>query len=334
MAFFQQSHSVLLAQRKENAIMLSENFSFRSEDGTNIFVYRWSPKPNANVRGIVQIAHGMAETAKRYERFASFLTENGYIVYANDHRGHGKTAGSPDKVGYLADDDGFDWLVKDMYQLTGIIKKEYTDLPVFLFGHSMGSFAAQKYLMLYGRELSGAILSGSNGKAPLLHNIGLIIAAFEVRKNGRKAKSKTMHKLIFGSYNKAFKPNRTEFDWLSRDNDEVDTYINDPYCGGIFTAGFYYDFMKGLIEISKTRNIYRIPKDLPVFIFSGDKDPVGGAGKGVNKLYQTYRKAGLKDITIKLYPGSRHEMLNEINREEVMKDATDWMNDKASSAVR
>ena len=311
--------------------MLSGNFSFRSEYGTAIFVYHWSPKPDVNIKGVVQIAHGMAETASRYERFASFLTENGYVVYANDHRGHGRTAESLDGVGYLADKDGFDWLVKDMHQLTHIIKSENTGLPLFLFGHSMGSFAAQLYLMSYGHELRGAILSGSNGKAALLHNIGFIIAAGEVRKHGRKAKSEKMNKLSFGSYNNAFKPNRTEFDWLSRDNDEVDKYINDPYCGGIFTAGFYYDFMKGLKETDKIRDFDKIPKGLPVYIVSGDKDPVGGAGKGVNKLYRAYKKAGLEDVTIKLYPEGRHEMLNEINRDEVMKNVLNWLNDKVEA---
>lgn len=305
--------------------MLSENFSFQSDDGVNVYVYKWRPDPGTKVKGVVQIAHGMAETAFRYERFADLLTQNGYIVYANDHRGHGKTAGSLENIGYLAEADGFDWLVKDMNRLTAIIKKEYSDLPVFLFGHSMGSFAAQRYIMLFGRELKGVILSGSNGRATLLHNFGFLAAGREVKKNGRKAKSEKMDKLSFGSFNNAFKPNRTESDWLSRDEDEVDKYVKDPYCGGVFSAGFFYDFMKGLKETDKAENIVSIPKRLPIYIFSGDKDPVGGAGKGVRKLYNTYKKAGIQDVTMKLYPGGRHEMLNEINKDEVMKDVIEWL---------
>jgi alpha-beta hydrolase superfamily lysophospholipase len=306
--------------------MLSENFSFQSGDGTTVFAYKWSPDTGTKVKGAVQIAHGMAETALRYERFAKLLTQNGYIVYANDHRGHGKTAGSLEKVGYLAEKDGFDWLVKDMYQLTTIIKKEHSDLPVFLFGHSMGSFAAQRYIMLFGRELRGVILSGSNGRAVLLHRFGFLAAGREVKKNGRKTKSQKMNRLSFGNFNNAFKPNRTEFDWLSRDKDEVDKYIKDPYCGDVFSGGFFYDFMKGLKEIDKAKNVAFIPKNLPILIFSGDKDPVGGRGKGVKKLYNTYKKAGIQEVTLKLYPGGRHEMLNEINKEEVMRDVIEWLN--------
>lgn len=308
--------------------MRLENFSFQSGDGTDIYVYHWSPEPDTTVKGIVQLAHGMAETAARYERFASTLTKHGYVVYANDHRGHGKTAGCLAKVGYLAEEDGFAWIVKDMHQLTARIKKEYPNAPVFLLGHSMGSFATQRYIMLFGKELKGAILSGSNGSAALLHHLGLLVASMEVRKNGRKAKSERMNQLSFGSYNNAFKPTRTEFDWLSRDEAEVDQYIEDPYCGDVFTAGFYYDFMKGLREIDKLENVKLVPKELPIYIFSGEKDPVGGAGKGVKKLYHTYRKCGVLDVSIKLYPEGRHEMLNELNRAEVTQDVVDWLNSK------
>jgi alpha-beta hydrolase superfamily lysophospholipase len=308
--------------------MLTKNFSFQSGDGSTIFVYQWSPDPEINVKGIVQIAHGMAETAARYERFARVLTKKGYLVFANDHRGHGKSAGSLENVGYLADEDGFDWLVKDMHQLTNLIKKDYPDLPVFLFGHSMGSFATQRYIMLYGKELKGTILSGSNGSAALLHNLGFIVSGFEVKKNGRKTKSIRMNHLSFGTFNQAFKPNRTEYDWLSRDNAEVDKYIADPYCGGVFTAGFFYDFMKGLKTLDKRKNVELVPTNLPIYIFSGEKDPVGGAGKGVKKLYDTYKKCGISDISMRLYPDGRHEMLNELNRDEVMLDVVEWLDSK------
>lgn len=305
--------------------MILKNFVFKSQEGTDIFVYNWMPDDNAEVKGIVQISHGMAETAARYERFAEVLTGNGYIVYINDHRGHGKTAGTIENVGYLADKDGFNWLVKDLHQLSGIIKSEHPGLPLFLFGHSMGSFATQRYIMLYGKELKGAILSGSNGKQGIMLKIGAFMAQNEVKKNGRKAKSNKMNAMSFGSFNNAFKPNRTEYDWLSRDKEEVDKYIDDPFCGTVFTCGFFYDFLTGLKELERKDNLSLVPKDLPIFIFSGDKDPVGKSGKGVTRLFNTYKRHGVKDVTCKLYPGGRHEMLNESNRDEVVKDVVDWI---------
>lgn len=304
--------------------MLQKEFQFQSDDGTQVHVYNWAPE-DTTVKGVVQIAHGMAETAKRYERFAELLTGHGYIVYANDHRGHGKTAGSLENVGYLADSEGFDWMVRDVKKLTDLIKGENPDLPLFLFGHSMGSFVSQRYLMLHGNELTGAILSGTNGSQALLHNVGLLAASFDVRKNGRKAHSHQMNKLSFGTFNKAFRPNRTEYDWLSRDEEEVDKYINDPYCGGIFTGGFFYDFMKGLKETDKVENVKLVPKTLPIYLCSGDKDPVGNYGKGVKKLHDTYRKVGIQDVSMTLYPGARHEILNETNRDEVMNNILDWI---------
>jgi alpha-beta hydrolase superfamily lysophospholipase len=306
--------------------MINKNFSFKSEDGTNIYVYNWKPDDGMKIKGIVQISHGMAETAARYERFAKTLTRSGYIVYANDHRGHGKTAGTADNIGYLAEEDGFDWLVKDIYKLSKIIKEENPELPLLLFGHSMGSFVAQRYIMLHGEEIQGVILSGSNGKQGTLLEIARLLTKNEIKKHGRRAKSHYLNNLTFGSYNNAFKPNRTEFDWLSSDNAEVDKYINDPFCGTVFTAGFFYDFFTGLKQIENRKDLNSVPKDLPIYIFSGDKDPVGKKGRGVIKLFNTYKKLGIRDVLYKLYKGGRHEMLNESNRDEVMKDVVDWMN--------
>ncbi|WKY47920.1 lysophospholipase [Eubacteriaceae bacterium ES3] len=305
--------------------MIAENFSFVSEDETQVFVYKWEPIDAERPKGIVQIAHGMAETAARYERLAKFLTAKGYIVYANDHRGHGRTAGSLEKVGVLARENGFERMVADMHQMSLKAFEENPGLPLFLLGHSMGSFAAQRYLMLHGNKLSGAILSGSNGRDWIIHQMGFAMAAAEVRRKGREAKSERMDKLSFGNYNKRFKPNRTQFDWLSRDAFEVDKYINDPYCGEVFSAGFYYDFLQGLLEIGKNKNIALIPKYLPIYLFSGDQDPVGNAGKGLKKLKEVYQKHGISEVDLKLYPGGRHEMLNEINRDQVMSDLLVWI---------
>lgn len=306
--------------------MLKESFEFKSGDGQDIFVYKWSPK-YIEVKGILQIAHGMAETAERYENFARLLTEEGYIVYANDHRGHGKTAGAVENLGYLGP-DGFNWLVEDMHQLTKIIKKENPSIPLFLLGHSMGSFAAQKYIMLYAYEIEGLILSGSNGRQGLALYIGALLAKIEMKIHGPKSQSKTLDKLLFGNFNKKFQPNRTKFDWLSRDEVQIDKYIKDPYCGTVFTTEFFYDFINGLKEIEKRENFQFIPKDLPIYIFSGDKDPVGGFGKGVKNLITRYEDHGVEDLEYKIYEDGRHEMLNEVNRDQVMKDIINWIDIK------
>lgn len=306
--------------------MNQKSFTFPSEDGIEIYVYHWIPEEGVPLRGMVQIAHGMAETAARYEGFAKALTTAGFMVYANDHRGHGKTAGSVEKVGYLADGQGFSWLVEDMHKLSGIIKAEHPDLPLFLFGHSMGSFAAQRYIMLYGQELEGVILSGSDGsKQGLLLAAGRWMAQQEIKKKGRKAQSKRMNQMSFGSYNKAFRPNRTEFDWLSRDAAEVDKYIADPFCGTVFSCGFFDDFLGGMQQLHNRQELQQIPKELPIYIFSGDRDPVGKNGKGVALLLKKYQALNILDVSMKLYKEGRHEMLNEINREEVIMDVIHWL---------
>lgn len=283
------------------------------------------------MKGIVQIAHGMAETSDRYERFGNALAEQGYLVYTHDHRGHGKTAGSVENLGYLADKDGFFWLVRDMHHLTVIIRKKYPSLPLFLLGHSMGSFAAQRYGMEYGKELNGLILSGSNGNQGLMLRAGSLIAAMEVRKIGRRTKSERMNKLLFGGFNKIFNPGRTDFDWLTRDEEEVDKYIKDPYCGTVFTSGFYYDFIQGLMVLEKKKNRRKVPKNLPMLIISGDKDPVGKCGKGVRNLYQIYKNTGVEDITLKLYPEARHELLNERNKEQVTDEIITWLKEHTNN---
>ena len=305
--------------------MKSDTFTFKTSDGIQIFTYRWMPDEASAVKGVVQIAHGMAEHAARYERFADALTKAGYAVYANDHRGHGKTAGSQDNLGYFADENGWEKVVEDMHTLTGIIKKENPNKPFFLFGHSMGSFLSRHYSMLYASELTGLILSGTGGDPGAIGKIGLFVAKMDAMFHGRKAKSEIMNKLSFGAFNSAFKPNRTDYDWLSRDNAEVDKYINDPLCGTVFTAGFFCDMLGGLDFINNKENIGRIPKNLPIYLFSGAKDPVGGNTKGVNQVYNSLKNAGIGDLTLKFYENGRHESLNEINRDEVSLDVIAWL---------
>jgi len=303
----------------------SDNFRLGTQDGTEVFVYRWFPEDGAGLKAVVQISHGMAEHAGRYGDFAAALVEAGYAVYANDHRGHGKAAGSLEKVGYLADDNGWNLLVDDMHRLTCSIKERHPDVPVFLLGHSMGSILSRNYIFLHAKDVSGVILSGTGGDPGLLGKIGLLIAKWEIRRKGKRAQSPLLAKLSFGNFNNAFKPNRTDFDWLSRDNAQVDRYVEDPFCGGVFTAGFFYDLLTGLAGANKSDNIKGIPPDLPIYLLSGEKDPVGKDKKGVLQVYNAYKNAGLEDVKCQFYKDGRHEMLNETNREEVYKDIIDWL---------
>ncbi|UOF90690.1 alpha/beta hydrolase [Fodinisporobacter ferrooxydans] len=306
--------------------MSMRSFSFIDPDGFEIFVYTWLPEITSGCKAVVQIAHGMNETAERYERFAKALTANGYIVYANDHRGHGRSVKSAGDFGYIGE-DGYTKMVENMHQLNRLIQSEHPSLPIVLFGHSMGSFLAQTYISRYGSTVQGVILSGTNGKqSPMLH-LGIYLAKQEMKKNGDKWKSERIRKLVFDPYNKPFAPNRTDFDWLTRDQQEVDAYIQNPCCGNHFPASFFYYFFKGLRDIHKSENLKKIPKDLPIYLFSGAKDPVGNCGKGVLQLASAYRTLGLKHVQYKLYPGGRHEMLNEINRDEVTRDVLKWLDE-------
>ena len=266
----------------------------------------------------------MAETAARYERFAVKLTERGYAVYAADQRGHGKTIKDPAHAGE-AGEDTFNRMLGDLHQLSGIIKEEIPAVPVFLLGHSMGSFLAQGYIASWGGQLKGAILSGAAGPADLMTFIGQGIAYLEKLRVGTTGRSNLLNTLSFGSFNKQFQPARTAFDWLSRDEKEVDRYIADPFCGGIFPAAFFFDLLKFLRQINNPDQLRKIPKDLPLYFFSGKKDPVGANTEGVKKLIQKYEKLGIADLSFKFYEDGRHEMLNEINREIVIADVIKWL---------
>ena len=302
-------------------------FTYQTNDGTEIYANKWKVENEETPRAIVQIAHGMAEHIERYNSFSNELISHNLFVYGNDHRGHGKTGTNSKSFGYFADEHGFEKVVNDMSALTNIIKMDYPDIPIILFGHSMGSFLSRRYIQLHGDRIDGVILSGTGGDPGLMGKIGRMIAKREMKKNGPQTPSPLMNKLTFGSYNKGFAPTRTEFDWLSRDAAEVDKYIEDPFCGGVFTAGFFNDLLEGIEIINNPSNIAKIPMNLPIYLLSGSKDPVGRNTKGVMKTYQAFIKAGIRDVTYKLYDNARHEILNEINRDEVAADIIHWISD-------
>ncbi|MEX2460662.1 MAG: alpha/beta fold hydrolase [Paenibacillaceae bacterium] len=307
--------------------MIRSPFTFQDSNATSIHVYRWLPAEGMPVKAVVQIAHGMAETAARYERLALTLTANGYAVYANDHKGHGLTAATIEDIGYIGP-TGFHGMLEDMVHLTHIIKQEHLTTPVFLLGHSMGSFLAQGYMQKYGTELHGVILSGTNGDPGPSLKPGIFLAKLIAKVYGERHQSKVITTLVFGSYNSDFKPLRTPFDWLSRDETEVNKYIIDPFCGTLFTASFFRDFFLFLQEIYQIQGLRRIPRQLPQYLFSGALNPVGHKSMGVKKLIVTYEELQLQDITYRFYEGGRHEMLNEINRDEVTQDLLAWLEEK------
>ncbi len=298
---------------------------FTADDGKQICLRTWLPGKSQELKAIVQISHGMAEHSARYGEFAAALNRAGFGVFANDHRGHGKTAGTPEQLGHFGDSGGWDLALGDLYQITQSIKSEHPGQPLFLFGHSMGSFLARDFASRHGHELAGVILSGTVGDPGLLGNAGILVAKIESLLRGKRARSRLLDKLTFGGYNKAFRPNRTKFDWLSRDEDVVDQYIEDPLCGTISTAGFFGDLLGGIKRINSASNIDAIPKELPVFFFAGALDPVGDNTKGVLHAVRAFQKSGIRDVTFKFYQGARHEMLGETNRAEVFADIIEWL---------
>jgi alpha-beta hydrolase superfamily lysophospholipase len=305
--------------------MQSSTFTLTTPDGTEVFVNRWLPDGQA--KAVVQIAHGLAEHSSRYARFAQRLTDHGYAVYGSDHRGHGQTSGeSSGKRGFFNEKDGWQTVVDDLHAVTDKAREEQPGLPVFLLGHSMGSFISRGYAAQYGSELAGLVLSGTAGGAGALGKVGIFLAATQARLRGHSHTSGLMNTLTFGQYNSAFKPTRTDFDWLSRDPDEVDKYINDPDCGFVFSAGGFADLLRGLETVNTDRSASRIPKGLPVHLVSGDKDPVGGKdGKGVRTVADQLRRLGVHDVTLTLWPDARHEILNETNRDQVETEIVEWL---------
>lgn len=305
--------------------MTTDTLDVEATDGTTIFTRRWLP--DAAPRAIVLIAHGMAEHSERYDRLAAALTADGLAVFAHDHRGHGRTAAAADH-GYFADAGGFDKVVGDIDAVRAAATGAYPGVPVVLLGHSMGSFLARAYAMSYGDGLAGLVLSGTGGDPGLLGKVGLAVATGEAKIRGRRHTSTLMNTLTFGQYNAKFKPARTEFDWLSRDPDEVDKYVADPLSGNVFTSGFYADLLGGLQRINKDDQVARTPKDLPILLIAGAMDPVGGQGKGVRQVAEQYERCGMRDVTCTTYPGARHEVFNETNRDEVTADLLAWIDSK------
>lgn len=297
-----------------------EQFTIDASDGNKLAVYHWPCLNNAV--GVVHLAHGMAEHARRYDWLAQQLSQAGYHVYAQDHRGHGNTEQT--LSGHYADQHGWDKVVDDILVVNQHIKQKH-QLPITLFGHSMGSFICQGFAIKHGTQIDKLILSGSNYQKAPIYKAARLVANVEQLRQGAKGKSKLLDFLSFGSFNKAFKPNRTDFDWLSREPEQVDAYINDPQCGFICSNQTWIQLLGGLIYISDLKNLSAIPANLPIYLLGGEKDPVGLQGKGLRALKKALDLSGHSNVTITQYVDGRHEMFNELNRQDVFNDMQDWL---------
>ncbi|MEO6537822.1 MAG: alpha/beta hydrolase, partial [Ferruginibacter sp.] len=258
---------------------------------------------------------------------AQMLVQQGIAVFAHDNRAHGKAVTKESNLG-LAGPNWFYKQVDDIHLAIGYLKKQYHAKKIFLMGHSMGSFICQRYFQMHGNEIDGLILSATNGKQDPLLSAGILMAKVQWKIFGSKYRSSLIDKLSFQKFNKPFKPNRTAFDWLSRNANEVDDYVADRECGFVCSALFFYYFFKGIRDAFSKQHIKQLPVNIPVYAFAGDKDPVGLQGKGFLHLIHNWQKAGVKDISYKLYKDGRHEMLNEINRDEVVANLVEWIKSK------
>lgn len=294
-----------------------EELTYRSADGeSTIHAYVWSPR--GEVKGVIQLSHGMCEYVQRYTAWAHRFVADGYVFCGNDHLGHGHTAPSPEQLGHIAPRNGHEVLVEDVHTLSRLMRERFPKAPLILYGHSMGSFVARAYLSKYGNELAAALISGTAGPGlptglgrKVAHTIGFV--------RGRDYRSRLLTSMGFGSYNKRFKEEKDTFSWLTRDKAVRDAYRKDHFCKIVFTTEGYDTLFALIGQISKKKWVETVPKGLPILLFSGDQDPVGGNGKGVRAIYERLKRAGA-NVKLRLYEDGRHEMHNELNADEVYAD--------------
>ena len=308
--------------------MFQDTIQFAAVDGHEIFTRIWLPSQDyQNPRAVFHINHGMAEHSARYAPLAERLVAEGYVVIAQDHRGHGYSVKNGEVLGHYADRNGWKLLISDVHQINEYIHQQYPGTPVVLMGHSMGSFIVQGYMVEHGDTVEAVLLSGSAYHTELTLSSAKLAANVEKARIGFKGRSFVIDAMSFGKFNKSFKPSRTSYDWLSRDPREVDAYVSDPLCGFLCTNQLWQDLLQGLGIISKVKNLRKIPKNIPYLLFSGELDPMSYDIKehGILKLKARLLDAGLHHISVKLFPKGRHEILNETNRDEVISYLIHWM---------
>lgn len=300
------------------------DISFESSDGKNTVAGYFYTCPAAAPRAVLQISHGMCEYIGRYDDFAGYMARHGYVVCGNDHLGHGATSSGPNGTdGFFAPKDGRKFVLRDLNTMNRKAREAYPGLPLILLGHSMGSFFARQYAVLYPDTLQALVLSGTGGPNPLA-SVGLWLTNRIAAQKGATYRSQFLNQMAFGQYLKRIKTPISPYDWISRDQDIVARYAADPKCTFVFTASAFHELMAILRTVNRPDWAQKVDQKLPVALFAGDMDPVGDYGKGVERVYRALQSAGVEDVSLKLYPGARHEILNETNRGEVYADVLAW----------
>lgn len=294
-----------------------------SKNNLNVIIWETEKEPI----GVLQIVHGMAEYIDRYDNFAKYMTEHGFNVIGHDHLGHGHSVSDERDYGFFAEENGDKIIIEDMHSVTQYAREKWEELPNFILGHSMGSFCLRQYLTKYSNDVFGAIIMGTGWIPSTAALLGKTIATNTCKSKGSHTVNPLLIKLTLEPYNKPFAPARTNCDWLSRDEKQVDLYVNDKLCGFDFTAGAYKDFFTVLEKIAKNRQLIGMRKSLPILITSGSVDPVGGK-KACEKLNAQYKRCGIDDVTLKLWENDRHEILNELDKSDVYDYICTWLKSK------
>ena len=308
--------------------MIKETFSYPSSDGKNTIFATWFLPEDGQVRAVVQISHGMTEYVGRYEQLAQTLTDAGFAVCGNDHLGHGRSAASPEDLGFFGEKDGMGFVLDDLHALTGLAKKRFSDVPYILLGHSMGSFLCRLYATRFGYELDGLVILGTGGPNPLL-GLGKCLTKLIAFFRGPRHRSGMLVKLSFMGYNSRYGKGVDKRSWLTRDEAVYPVYAKDPFCNYIFTVSAYKELFRMLGESNSKEWFASFPKDMPTYIASGDADPVGEFGEGPAYVAETLKENGAKDVTLRLYEGARHELHHEINYDEFAGELLAWLKNRA-----
>lgn len=306
-------------------MVTKEEFYFDSRDGEHqLHAVRWIPDTEKPVC-ILQIVHGMAEYIDRYDDFAGFLADKGILVVGDDHLGHGKSVKPGEPYGYFCKEDAPTVLVRDEHRLKKMMQEKYAGVPYVILGHSMGSFITRNYLMRYGTGIEGALIMGTGMHTKVGLRLGLCILGIQKVILGARHVSKLMNRISFGAYNNRIESPKTSVDWLSRNEDNVQKYVMDPMCGFTFTVNGFQTLFKLIYHLHDRDKLDKMPKHLPVFFLAGEDDPVGDYGKSVEQIYQSFKEIGMENVQIKLYPKDRHELLNEVDKEDVYGDIYRWI---------
>ena len=309
--------------------MSATEFQLKVQNGV-AFVRAWLPADAP--RACVQIVHGMAEHGGRYARFATALNKAGFAVFAHDLPGHGRTARAPDELGHFADEHGWRLALQSIRAVQVDIREKFPGVPLILFGHSMGALLSQDYIVHHGRDIHACVLSSTTGNMGPMRTIGAALMQAEIAWGGCRHRSALAERLSFAKFNSRFRPTRTAFDWLSRDIAEVDAYVNDPRCGFRASAGLWYELLAYGARLREPARLARIPKQLPILIIGGTDDTAVQGARGPSVLERAYAAAGIRDVTLKIYDGGRHELLNDTCRDQVTADVIGWLAARASSS--